>query len=564
MAGRATFTGFDPYKLTGIRVTDRELGHGFYATVLELEYMGLKCAGKKIHKLLLEQGDASYTVRRFEKECRLLSQVRHPNIVQFLGVYFQQGVRVPILVVEFLPINLTSCIERYGILPKEISYSILHDMALGLCYLHSQTPPIIHRDLSSNNVFLTPNMTAKISDLGVARILNLTPLQVSRMTQTPGTPAYMPPEVMVANPKYDTSVDEFSYGIIMIHMFSGQWPEPQVGQTQVEGGKLIPVTEAERREVFLKVIEDGHPLMDLIYMCINNDPQLRPHADEISGRVNQIALQFPASFANRLEILRQIERERREKSTLTEERERKKKIIQEKNNEIFTLNEERERKDGIILHKENQISSLRKEAQVEKEQKLREMERLNFSHSTEVEQLQLQLRDMKTKNQYTKAKNKAKIVELKSKYSALETEIENKTKIVNEEREQSTRKLREEQEIQRKQREQLEIQLAKEKEVNRRLMLDVSRLQSDIIDKDTVIQTKEAVVRRQDTELEAKSRALGENNATISAMSEQITKTREYLGTTKSPVSTYNNIYNYLQVHFLQFWLKTCFVSAKI
>ena len=175
-ATTATFTGFDPYKLTGVCVTDRKLGHGSYATVLELEYMGLKCAGKKIHELLLEQGDASYTVRRFEEECRLLSQVRHPNIVQFLGVYFQQGVRAPILVMEFLPTNLTSCIEQYSILPKEISYSILHDVALGLCYLHSQTPPIVHRDLSSNNVLLTPNMTAKISDLGVARILNLTPL----------------------------------------------------------------------------------------------------------------------------------------------------------------------------------------------------------------------------------------------------------------------------------------------------------------------------------------------------------------------------------------------------
>ena len=146
----ATFTGFDPYKLTGVRVTDRKLGHGSYATVLELEYMGLKCAGKKIHELLLEQGDASYTVRRFEEECRLLSQVRHPNIIQFLGVYFQPRVRAPILVMEFLPTNLTSCIEQHGILPKEISYSILHDVALGLCYLHSQTPPIIHRDLSSN------------------------------------------------------------------------------------------------------------------------------------------------------------------------------------------------------------------------------------------------------------------------------------------------------------------------------------------------------------------------------------------------------------------------------
>ena len=129
----ATFTGFDPYKLTGVKLTDRELGHGSYATVLELEYMGLKCAGKKIHEVLLRQGDTSYTVGRFEEECRLLSQVRHPNIIQFLGVYFQQGVRAPILVIKILPINLTSCIEQYGILPKQISYSILYDVALGLC-----------------------------------------------------------------------------------------------------------------------------------------------------------------------------------------------------------------------------------------------------------------------------------------------------------------------------------------------------------------------------------------------------------------------------------------------
>ena len=628
MAGSATFTGFDPYKLTGVRVTDRKLGHGSYATVLELEYMGLKCAGKKIHELLLRQGDASYTVRRFEEECRLLSQVRHPNIVQFLGVYFQQRVQAPILVMEFLSTNLTSCIEQYGILPKEISYSILHDVALGLCYLHSQTPPIIHRDLSSNNVLLTPNMTAKISDLGVARILNLTPLQVSHMTGTPGTPAYMPPEVMVANPVYDTSVDEFSYGIMMIHMFSGQWPEPQVGPIRIEEGKLIPVTEAERRENLFKAIKDDHPLIDLIHRCINNDPQLRPHACEIIRQVSRLASQFPASFANRLEMLRQIERERREKSALTEEGERKDKVIQEKNDkiliqrkEILTLTEEREmnknviqekndiisvhreenlalteqgqKKDEIILQKENQISSLRRAAQLDKEQKTIEMESLKLSHSTEVEQLQLQFRDMKTMNQCTKVENEAEIIELKSKYSALETQIENKTKILAEEREQSVRHLREElqqheillREKQnlherqlRKEREQSEIQLAKEKEqnelllakekelfvkereANKELMSDVqnlrsdlsrsnskitmlqgtvSKLLSDITGKDTVIQMKNATIRRKDSELEAKSRALGEKDATISAMSEQITKTRDYLATTKQQVSSH-------------------------
>ena len=270
---------------------------------------------------------------------------------------------------EFLPTNLTSCIEQYSILPKEISYSILHDVALGLCYLHSQTPPIIHRDLSSNNVLLTPNMTAKISDLGVARILNLTPLQVSRMTQTPGTPAYMPPEVMVANPKYDTSVDEFSYGIMMIHMFSGQWPEPQIGQARIEGGRLIPVTEAERCEKFFEAIEDIHPLMDLIHGCVNNDPQLRPHADEIIRQVSQVSSQFPASFANRLEMLRQIE------------------AVEEQTK--ISIGE----KDVIIQQKEVQIVTLQQEAK----QKVVEIDRLNMAHFCEVEQLKLEVRDNKTK-----------------------------------------------------------------------------------------------------------------------------------------------------------------------
>ena len=546
----ATFTGFDPYKLTGVRVTDRELGHGSYATVLELEYMRLKCAGKKIHELLLRQGDISYQVRRFEEECRLLSQVRHPNIVQFLGVYFQQGVRAPILVMEFLPTNLTSCIEQYGILPKEISYSILHDVALGLCYLHSQIPAIIHRDLSSNNVLLTPNMTAKISDLGVARILNLTPLQVSRMTQTPGTPAYMPPEVMVANPEYDTSIDEFSYGILMIHMFSGRWPEPQVGPNRTEQGRLIPVTEAERREVFLRAIGNDHPLMDLIQRCITNDTQLRPHAREIVGQLGEVVSQFPTSFANRLEMLRQIEVDGEEKRALTEEGERKDRVIQQKEDEILvcreevqTLTKEGERKDSVI------------------QQKVAEVDRLKLVHYSEVEQLRLQVRDLNTKYQLMKAENEAKIGELKSKAGALESQVENNAKTLLQEREQSAIRLTEEREHSEidlvKERQQYEAQLAndreqfaKEREAKRKLMVDVqdlqcklsksrseittlqdtnSRLQSDITEKDTTIQINYASAQGKNSEIEAKSRALEEKDATILAMNEQLTKTREFL-----------------------------------
>ena len=115
---------------------------------------------------------------------------------------------------------------RYGVLPEAISYGILRDVALGLRYLHEHSPPIIHRDLSANNVLLTSSMNGKISDLGVAKILNITPAQMTQRmsTQAPGTPCYMPPEALLAKPTYTSKIDSYSYGIMMIHVLCGRWP----------------------------------------------------------------------------------------------------------------------------------------------------------------------------------------------------------------------------------------------------------------------------------------------------------------------------------------------------
>ena len=311
------FSGLDPFKLTGIELTKNELGTGSYASVYELNYLGLKCAGKKLHESLLKQGDGTtYALSRFEEECRLLSQVRHPNIVQFLGVYFEEGMQVPILVMDFLPVTLSSCIAKNGILLPEFSYSILYDIALGLNYLHSHVPPIIHRDLSSNNVLLTPDMKAKVSDLGVAKIVNLTPLQVSRMvhnTQAPGTPACMPPEALVAKPKYDRSIDVFSFGVMIIHVFSGEWPEPQVEPIRMESDRMIPVSEAERRDVFLTAIGDKHPMMNLIRQCVNNNPKRRPNTSEIVPQLRDMAGKNLPSYSYRLEMLQQMKKSIEEK-----------------------------------------------------------------------------------------------------------------------------------------------------------------------------------------------------------------------------------------------------------
>ena len=505
-------------------MTDQELGHGSYATVLQLDYMGLKCAGKKIHELLMKQGDSTYTVRRFEEECRLLSQVRHPNIVQFLGVHFQEGVTAPILVMEFLPTNLTSCIEQYGILPKEISYSILHDVALGLCYLHSQTPPIIHRDLSSNNVLLTANMTAKISDLGVARILNLTPLQVSRMTQAPGTPAYMPPEVMIANPKYDASVDQFSYGIMMIHMFSGRWPEPQVGPIHTEPGKMIPVSEAERREVFLKDIGNDHPLMDLILKCIDNHPQTRANATKIAARLAEMAAKCPASFSNRLEMLKCIKRKEEDIQTL--------KIAA----------------DSEIRKNQKQIEQISQAQQ----RYSNEIERQNLEHSIENAQLQVKVKDLKSQNERLRAESESKVKELKSKAAVYEVQLENKAKQIQEEREQYRLQLANEKTDFDKQTRQYKKQLAtareqldKEREENEKLTgivqefkfelsrskREVIRLQDDMTMSKGDVEKRDISLTAKDDEIEAKVRVIQQKDSTISELSEQLSKVKTYLST---------------------------------
>ena len=242
---------------------------------------------------------------------------------------------------EFLPFNLSDCIEQYGVLPDEISYSILHKVASGLCYLHNQVPPTIHRDLSSNNVLLTRGMTAKISDLGMGRILDLSYHQLSRMTQTRGTPAFMPPEVMIAKPKYDISIDVFSFGVMMVHVLSGKWPEPQIGPTRTEGGKLIPVSEAERREEFLQIIGTDHPLMEVIHRCIQNDPAIRAHTHELIRCLADLVKRYPASFANQLDILKHIKSDEEEKQHLKEDLQRKDQEIlaqrKELNNEIERL-----------------------------------------------------------------------------------------------------------------------------------------------------------------------------------------------------------------------------------
>lgn len=329
--------------LNDVEISGRELGVGSYSSVLELSYKGMKCAGKRLHKSLYDQGLAigPEILERFGVECELLSQLRHPRMVQFLGLHFEEGSDVPILVLEFMPYALSDSIERYGIFPNEISYSILHDVSLGLHYLHSHTPVIIHRDLTANNILLTPNMMAKISDLGMAKIINIAPAQMTRrMTVCPGTISYMPPEALTSNPHYDMKLDCFSFGILTTHIFCGEWP---IGSEYLQPdpknpGQLYPLTEIQRRGKYLKRLGSEHPLIELVHRCLKNLPSERPNAREILESTKQVARRYPATCENRVEMLNQLRADKEEKEQLLAEVEKLRCALHEKEHAVENMN----------------------------------------------------------------------------------------------------------------------------------------------------------------------------------------------------------------------------------
>ena len=213
--------------------------------------------------------------------------MRHPNIVRFFGIYYPPGARVPSLVMERLHCSLTNLLEQNSLLPIETKLSIIHDVALGLRYLHTRTPIIIHRDLSSNNVLISKGMEGKIGDLGTARLVD--PTRQSQMTKAPGTVDFMPPEALAASEivKYERELDVFSFGCVMLHTLSHQWPTPS------EPVVTDPVTfevkgrsEVERRSSYFDKIDDrAITLIPTIINCLNNIPKNRASIVQVCSQL---------------------------------------------------------------------------------------------------------------------------------------------------------------------------------------------------------------------------------------------------------------------------------------
>ena len=232
-----------------------------------------------------------------------MSQLHHPNIVQFLGVHYKSGSDVPILVMECLPMSLSKCLEQYKIIPNYIKNSILLDVSLGLLYLHQLTPPIVHRDLTANNILLTSDMKAKITDLGVSRIFEPKNAKYyMRMSNCPGTLVYMPPETQKSTYKETSDnfdkLDVFSFGVLILHVCTQEWPEPDDPFDE----NNMPRTEVQRRQHLLDKMEDCVTLKQLAEQCLCNRPASRPHTIDLMRKIREPKSVMPGQQLKRVTL----------------------------------------------------------------------------------------------------------------------------------------------------------------------------------------------------------------------------------------------------------------------
>ena len=217
-----------------------------------------------------------------------------------MGVYYAKPsdpktVDLPIMVMELMDTSLTSFIENnQSKIAMKTKLSILHNVSLGLSYLHGRRPAVIHRDLSSNNVFLSgrSNLVAKIGDLGTAKMIRADSKQIkSRLTTAPRTLHFMPPEALEENyPVYDTPVDVFSFGGITVHLFSEEWPTPSAQKKQdPRTKKLVALSEAQRRQQYLdKISGEATALKEMMIRCLDDDANQRPPIKEVSEMIESL------------------------------------------------------------------------------------------------------------------------------------------------------------------------------------------------------------------------------------------------------------------------------------
>ncbi|EGC28807.1 hypothetical protein DICPUDRAFT_159703 [Dictyostelium purpureum] len=253
---------------------ENEIGSGKYGVVSVGKWLGTPVAIKR----LLENNDETNGL--VEREIQILKEIRHPQIVQFLGVSRNTDNEIHIIT-EFMDGGDLFDALIFGDVPlswKE-KLRIALDLAQSCRYL--QARGILHRDLKSQNVLLNSSKRAKLCDLGLARVFDD---RINKRLTCVGSDRWMAPEISMGE-NYDYKIDVFSYGIVLVEIITEKIPDERYPQRAF----------AFDAQAFLKKVPADCPqeFAKLTVECTKTNPKDRPSFLKILEIVEELYESLP-------------------------------------------------------------------------------------------------------------------------------------------------------------------------------------------------------------------------------------------------------------------------------
>ncbi len=216
------------------------------------------------------------SLNKFIKEVNIISSLRHPNIILYMGASINQ--KDYYMISEYM--NQGSLFDyihvQKGRISEKDQLTIAYHIAIAIKYLHSRK--ILHCDLKSSNILIDNNWKVKISDFGLSRIKNVLTLNENRGRI--GTPHWMAPEIMKGN-MYSEASDVFSYGMIIWEIVTCEIPYCGLSQFQILG------IVADCKKI-VEIPKNINPILwKIIKRCLSYDVKERPCLDLIIKKLEK-------------------------------------------------------------------------------------------------------------------------------------------------------------------------------------------------------------------------------------------------------------------------------------
>ncbi|KAK3440770.1 hypothetical protein EUGRSUZ_B01034 [Eucalyptus grandis] len=288
------------------------VGEGAYGIVYKAEISkGQTVAIKQISSS--EEDSEIVNLIPFEREIQALTNLRHRNIVKFYG--FCSHVQRCFLVYEYMEGGSLRTTLSNDERAKEFQWdkrvNMVRGVADALSYMHHGcSPPLIHRDLTSNNILLDCDYEAHVSDFGTARLLRP---DSSNWTAIAGTIGYIAPELAYSTIPTE-KCDVYSFGVVALETIMGKYPGDHVSReysssAQTESSMMLKDVLDQRlspSRLCLRDAQDVILIAKLAFACLQADPRLRPTMGQVSHELRvQLPLEMPLSTVS-LEQLRDL------------------------------------------------------------------------------------------------------------------------------------------------------------------------------------------------------------------------------------------------------------------